>query len=458
MLYGTQVELDYWRNFIPYAPNLEVEVLGEPNQNISLKEWMVQGARDLETGSSPDPDVLANIPVQRGWLLSTIVIEEPRFGTVEPSADGFTYTARDGYEGPDCFTYVFTNGTQKSLMARVDVTVARSYSLDYSLITYDATIDQYNIYLTPYTPPTETRSLLFQRFDWYWVDYQNVVNVDGQDRAYPILRRFAGTSYLSDITTGNYPRIINDGLDVRLNGLPTDEDIVAFAGNTDVPYRPTGEPYQILVRARYYYTHLTRRTLGGYLNGKPWYYDARIGLNFSAYEEAWIPIEQDYGPRWWESGNIDRLDLGDAANNLDFHSPPNPINAGSVDQLQNLGDPTSAQYFSVMLGTTRPTVEDGPAILNEVEQPTINMSVNDQENVFAAVWRPESTDGSVLFLDYFWATDVIQLSGVGIADIITTPMGGHDTFAIQATAPGTARFEVYAAPIVDPKIITIEVT
>jgi hypothetical protein len=349
MLYGSQVESDFWRNYVPVAPNLEVDVIGQPDQLVSIKEFLVQGARDAETGVSPDTEVIPRIPVQRGWLLTPIIVEEPRFGTVQVHPEGFTYTARDGFEGPDCFTYVLTNGTQRSLMARVDLNVIRSYGLDYTRITYDG--DRYRLWIEPYTPgaPIETRPLLFQRFDWYWVDYPNVVTVNGVDRAYPQLRRFYGTSYVNDFS--NYPRTIDSGLRVDLNEpLPTDEGIVAFAGNSDVPYRPTGTPFQIVIRARYYYTHLTRRTFtGSYVNGRPTYYNRRVGLNFGAFEEVWVPIEEFYGPRWWESGNIERLDLGEANDDTTFQFEEPPSGAKSVDFLDQL-DPNDVGFVEGDLG------------------------------------------------------------------------------------------------------------
>lgn len=303
MMYGKMLSLEYWRNYVPYAPDLEVVArTGQPLE-INLRDWSLQGARDPETFTSPDPEVLSKIPVQRGWRLNPIVAEPPSKGFVSIDTGGpsLIYTSRSGYLGPDCFTYVLSNGTQRSLMAQISIEVIRWYGSQFTDLRRED--GKYSVDLTTYQPASEPTPL-FTHFAWYWKDFKYVDDSSGKNRVYSRDKLLYKTQYESNYTTGHYPRMIDRANKYYDFEIESDADLMGFDGDSDVPYRPTKRPYTLVLVQKNYFNHRTRRYFGGYRNGVPYYYNVNIGLDYSKYDEYTFEITADYGDKWWESGNI----------------------------------------------------------------------------------------------------------------------------------------------------------
>lgn len=115
---------DLWRNHKSFAPDFEIVVSAGSEHFIDLRGYLIQGARDIKTNRSPDPEVISRIPTQRGWRLD-VELKQPSSGTVRmsPYLDGIVYTPDQGFIGEDCFNYQLTNGSQKSNYGTVLITV-----------------------------------------------------------------------------------------------------------------------------------------------------------------------------------------------------------------------------------------------------------------------------------------------------------------------------------------------
>ena len=113
-----------WRNFIPIAPTLTFDVYRGTSTSIPLKEHLLQGAGDKETGRK-DPQILEEIGSQRGWLCKYFNISRPNRGKLRNnlSSDGFQFDASPSYVGSDCFTYVLNMGTQNSQPAKIKLNI-----------------------------------------------------------------------------------------------------------------------------------------------------------------------------------------------------------------------------------------------------------------------------------------------------------------------------------------------
>lgn len=314
MLYGRLLETDYFRNYIPYAPTFEVEAFTAEPFVINMREWIMQGARDAENFSSPDPEVLSKVPVQRGWRMRVIVTEPPRHGVLEwnPNTAEFTYTSNLGYEGDDCFTYVFTNGYQRSLMSKVSITIARNYGVDINRIEKNEA-GEYNIYLDPFIPGGRTTPL-FIRYSWYQQGYKYAqTRDDGLTGIFAQDRLFFNTIYKN--SPAGYPQTnptifdpnLRTGRDLTGYVPPTDANLQGYIENSDVPFRPTGETYPVYIYVQMYFTHKKRSVFDGYVNGRPTYRQVNDGLDFNKFTEITVRLNDVYGPKWYESGNITQI-------------------------------------------------------------------------------------------------------------------------------------------------------
>lgn len=320
MLYGKQIASDYFRNYVPYAPNFEVEALSAKPVLIPLREWILQGARDIETHESPDPVVLSRLPVQRGWRMRPLVKELPLNGIVKWDANqcAFEYTSNIGYQGEDCFTYVFTNGYQQSIMAKVVITIERTYDVTIEGIE-ESEDGNYSIRLQPYIPGGSSHPL-FIHYDWYYQNYQDArVRDDGEIGVFTTDKKFYGTIYRSDVLTNDYPTVIPSynppphyypdlrrGEDLIDFTPETDSGIRGFIGNSSVPYRPSEQIYRIYIIVKFYFNHIKKKVFAGYSRGVPVYNYVNDGLDFSKFTQVRVDLSDYYGARWWQSGNIKR--------------------------------------------------------------------------------------------------------------------------------------------------------
>ena len=115
---------DMWRNHKSLAPDFEITVSAGTEYFIDLRDYLIQGARDIETNRSPDPEVIARVQAQRGWRFD-VELKRPKFGTARLSTylDGIVYVPAPDFVGEDCFNYQLNNGSQKSNYGTVLVTV-----------------------------------------------------------------------------------------------------------------------------------------------------------------------------------------------------------------------------------------------------------------------------------------------------------------------------------------------
>lgn len=133
MLSSLDVASDYWRHYIPVAPDIDITVVVGNEAFIDLRPYIMQGARDFFTQNSPDPLVIPDrVPSQRGWRLDYILSVPPRKGKVTNDVfkNGFIYTPdRSAGNNTDCFNYQFSNGTQLSNFGRVNINIIKSFDV-----------------------------------------------------------------------------------------------------------------------------------------------------------------------------------------------------------------------------------------------------------------------------------------------------------------------------------------
>lgn len=78
-----------------------------------------------DAGSDTTIDLLFNDTDGDDDALIAIIVESPEHGSLLDNGDGtFTYTPDDGFDGPDSFTYMASDGTQVSPTTVVTITVA----------------------------------------------------------------------------------------------------------------------------------------------------------------------------------------------------------------------------------------------------------------------------------------------------------------------------------------------
>lgn len=176
MYKSTPVLSDSWRNFIPEAPDIDIQVIAGRESFISLDHLLVQGAVDIndfdsdliEGSISPLPTHdnenppnlikgrydLSKKPTQRGWQLTYDVLNTTTaFGKVDKDQHraGFLYTSTTSEDVTDCINYYLSNGTQRSQIGTINLEVIRGHDLDFDF-TYDAELDKYHITTTKYKP------------------------------------------------------------------------------------------------------------------------------------------------------------------------------------------------------------------------------------------------------------------------------------------------------------------
>lgn len=151
--------LDYWRNFVSYAPDILLKVVaGSDPVLIDLSPYLVQGARTLDntesvvidaydttdikvttstdntisySGHSPIPEILGRVPTERGWRLSYRNTNDPIKGIVYQDVykTGFIYRPTVGEDADDCFNYVLNNGTQSSNIGTIRVKIEKAFDI-----------------------------------------------------------------------------------------------------------------------------------------------------------------------------------------------------------------------------------------------------------------------------------------------------------------------------------------
>lgn len=195
-MYRSTVTLsDPWRNFIPEAPDIEITVFAGQATYIALDEILMQGAVDLNDSDtltefklSPPPMyegelveepveeptlikgryTLESKPTQRGWQLTYDVLNsKTAFGTVDKDQHkfGLLYTSTTSTNAVDCINYFVSNGTQRSQLGTIDLTILRGHDLDISF-EYNEEKNLYHISTTKYKP--ESLGFYWFKITWYY--------------------------------------------------------------------------------------------------------------------------------------------------------------------------------------------------------------------------------------------------------------------------------------------------
>lgn len=296
---------DYWRNYKPVAPNLTVRVRNSGQSEITLDQ-ILQGARDEVTGNSPTEGVLDKVTAQRGWRLSAIKVSDPMAGTVDLNYfnDAFLYNPRSGYIGPDCFTYILTNGTQQSDSGIITLDVYQWYT--YQMLVYRLnTLKTYHRFTAkPFMQYAAGQTTLppvkFATITWYYNQYRSETDSKGVKRIYK--RRIAVSSTQADYT--NYylhrtyaPTVLDNGQEIRAYTYFDDTLGQGFDGDFDRPFVPRNTQGDIELEIKLY---TEERTVWNPYNGGSYIQqvdlDRPIVLDYR--------LSDIYGQKWWDSGNI----------------------------------------------------------------------------------------------------------------------------------------------------------
>lgn len=306
-----------WRNFIPTAPNLEIEAFRGQPVEIDLLPFMMQGARDLDTGEK-NQAVLDGISNQRGWLHRYFNISRPSHGLVTNSlfATGFRYTSSPLYIGSDCFSYVMNNGTQNSSPGTINITVKNFFAgriiVEEDTTQRTANSRAYRFIGQWYIPPEFNNYSIIQ-FTWYehkpvkffrgntpyvkvvktkvdqtrvgangingyqYYDYRNNNRfyVSGEDNSVDKARVYPSNGF----RTFTWPDPLFQGTIDDSSGLPYAQPLAPFPVSLEISFRN----YEI------------RSTSGGFRRYFPRWTDI---------ENIEVDVRSLYGRDWWRTGNI----------------------------------------------------------------------------------------------------------------------------------------------------------
>lgn len=291
---------DYWRNFVPYAPNLKIPAKNSEETRFSLRQLLLQGSRNDETGHSPTEGILDKVPTQRGWRLQAILQSETVRGNVflDVPNEEIVYRPRSGYIGVDCCNYVLTNGTQQSNIAQINFEVYQWYQFLMNVYIKDTTGSRHQFVLTPVATPN-LPPVLYQEFTWYYVQYRLELDAKGVKRIYKRRTAVAKTTANStayNALTAVKPTIINPYDKVTYDTYYDSSIGSGFDGDTDRPFSPFGLQGDIEVEIKLYTT--TREVRNPATGIKIQQVDLSNPINIL------MRASDIYGKRWWESGNI----------------------------------------------------------------------------------------------------------------------------------------------------------
>ena len=281
------VELDWWRNFKPLVPetlsikgNIGTEIM------IDLRPYLLQGARDSDN-NSPTDGVLDNVPVQRGWRLSPLLLNQPEYGTCRLSDDKLSiiYVPSSKFIGADCFNFRLTNGTQSSDVAQVQVEVEDFYRTWFDI--YAVSQDDF-VFRARNLFPSNVKVPYTYGFVWY---YTRPVAVWNEKRQ--------ANEIFEQETVVQQSALWYDGLTSSLTPLalrrdrlamkcPTDMSLRGFDGSSNKLYQPTGTRGHLRLEMRVYIDTFWYQVLENraYL---------RVDLN------KWTSVYSETRPLWWQA-------------------------------------------------------------------------------------------------------------------------------------------------------------
>ena len=287
---SASVVLDYWRNYKPVVPEIiPLKARQFTETSVDLRPYIVQGAREPD-GVSPSPDVLDKVPVQRGWRLSPLIINQPENGKVRLSEDQETllYMPNNDFLGEDCFNIRLTNGTQQSDAVRIMVEVQKY--LRVWMTTYKKGADTF-IFRENHEFPKGVEGLkspYCYLLRWYWTRPVEIWNAARQANEIHMVKSLILASTWSSYFFQFMPDV-RQARRLELKML-TDEALRGYDGNTSRIYQPTGTRGIITLECDTF----SESTSSDY--GWWWY-------NYVDMSRP-VTIKTETPPNWWESGNI----------------------------------------------------------------------------------------------------------------------------------------------------------
>lgn len=314
MYKSTPVLSDPWRNFIPEAPDMNLQVFAGQDSFIPLDHILVQGAVDItdfdstlsEQQLSPLPTLdtddppstipgrysIVQKPTQRGWQLTFDTLNSNTAQGVvskDQHKGGFIYRSTKSSDLKDCINYYVSNGTQRSQLGTINLDVIRGHDLDFTF-EYDEEENLYHISTTKYKPPS--LGFYWFRITWYLEGPYKVFNE--YTNRYEIAR--GRTSILNTIWSTSpssrdrpsYMYYIQKAESIYIRPT-TDSDLLGIHDPiTNSPYVPLNKVHNIIV------TYEVWPEQSGYSNYPSWtpVYMTEIDLN-DRLGTSW----QEYGKR-----------------------------------------------------------------------------------------------------------------------------------------------------------------
>lgn len=295
---------DYWRNYKPVAPNLTFKVKNSGVTEITLDQ-IIQGARDELTKHSPTEGVLDKVPVQRGWRLSAIKVNDPACGTIRLNRfnDIFLYSPRSGYVGPDCFDYILTNGTQQSNSGTITLDVYQWYT--YQMLLYRKNTQKTYHRFTAYpfmkyaAGQEQLKPVKFVEITWFYNQYRAETDSKGVKRIRKqriVLGRTVADYTIYYNRMAYAPTMYNQCNEIQAYTYFDNTLGEGFDGDYDRPFVPTYSQGDVEIEIKLYteektvYSNALMRYITQVDLTQPIVLDYRVS--------------DIYGKKWWDSGNI----------------------------------------------------------------------------------------------------------------------------------------------------------
>lgn len=278
------VVLDWWRNFKAHAPEI-IEVVGRENThiNVDLRPYLLQGARDTE-GNSPTDGVLDKVPVQRGWRLEPLLMNQPDLGQVRVSDDrlGMTYIPPSGFLGEECFNIRLSNGTQATDPIQIHVKVEKYYRAWFDVYKRTGNIFVFKAYSDF---KVESFKLPYFHSLVWWVEKPVAVYNEARRANEIFVRRMI----VKQTEWG--PNMVHQFIPTHSNPrrveliLPFDDELTGFDGTSERLYIPKHTRGKVLLETRLHFdvNHTQRMADSG------------------RYTSLW---NETHDGAWWDRGDV----------------------------------------------------------------------------------------------------------------------------------------------------------
>lgn len=280
----TLVMLDWWRNFKAYAPEV-IEAVGRENTEIyvDLRPYLLQGARDQD-GVSPTDGVLDKVPMQRGWRLEPLLMNQPDTGTVRIADDrlGLIYVPRTNFLGEECVNIRLSNGTQATDPIQVHIKVEKYYKAWFD--TYKRTGNAFVFKSYRDFNVAAFKQPYFFSLVWWHEGPISIFNERRQANEIHVTRR-----KMKETSWG--PNMVNQFIPTHSNptrvelALPFDDELVGFDGTSERLYIPKHTRGKILLETRLHFdTNSTLRM-----------------ADSSRFTSLWNTTHEG---AWWDRGDV----------------------------------------------------------------------------------------------------------------------------------------------------------